>query len=275
MEPLMLWLAQLPAEIETYGLLAFFFVLGACLGSFANVVIYRMPRGESVVLPSSYCRACGTPIRWYHNVPIFAWLILRGQCAACGARFSFRYAFVELLMAALFAATFWVTGLNFDLAERLLFIFAAVTASVIDLDHMILPDKFTLSGIVIGLLGALINPNREFLDALLGVVVGGGCLWLVAYLYFVFRQRDGMGGGDIKLLAWIGAVLGVSSIPVVVLLSSFAGAVVGIALAIRSRGDLKVAIPFGPYLASAAIIYMLFDGASWARWYLSLHGLSD
>ncbi len=263
----------MPYESEFF--LAVFFLLGACLGSFANVVICRMPQGESVVFPSSFCRACRAPIKWYHNVPILGWFILRGKCAECGARFSFRYALVELLMALLFAFAYHKTGLSITLAERLTFIFCAVTASVIDLDHMILPDKFTLSGIAIGLVGALVNPERAFLDALLGVLVGGGSLWLVAYLYWVFREREGMGGGDVKLLAWIGAVLGLGSIPVVILLSSLVGAVIGLTLSLRTKDGLRTAIPFGPYLAGAALAYMLLDGPAWTKWYLSLHGLDQ
>lgn len=260
-------------EFETQFFATIFFVLGACLGSFANVVIYRLPIGESVVWPSSFCRACGSGIRWYHNIPILGWFLLRGKCASCGARFSIRYAVVELLMATLFLVAFLKTGFSITLAERLIFIFAVVTASVIDLDHMILPDKFTLSGIVIGLIGAVVNPERGFLDALLGVLIGGGSLWLVAYLYWIFREREGMGGGDIKLLAWIGAVLGLGSIPIVILLSSLVGAAFGMVMMFRTKDGMRTAIPFGPYLAGAALVYMLFDGPAWARWYLSLHGL--
>jgi leader peptidase (prepilin peptidase)/N-methyltransferase len=121
--------------------------------------------------------------------------------------------------------------------------------------------------------GAALNPEREFLPALYGVLMGGGFLWAVAYLYYALRGRDGMGGGDIKLLAWIGAVLGWKAIPVVILVSSLLGALIGIILALRTKDGLKQAIPFGPYLAGAALLYLLFDGASWADWYLALHGL--
>lgn len=260
-------------DIEFFIWSAFFFVLGACLGSFGNVVIYRMPAGESVVLPSSFCRSCNTPVKWYHNIPIFAWFILRGKCAKCGAKFSLRYAVVELLMGLLFVWAYYVNGLSVTLVEHLLFIFAAVTASVIDLDHMILPDKLTLSGIVIGLVGSLINPDRTFWDALLGVIVGGGSLWLVAYLYWIFRKREGMGGGDVKLLAWIGAVLGAGSIVYVIMLSSILGAIIGGVLAFRSREGFRHAIPFGPFIVAAALAYMLLDGKGVVRWYLGLHGI--
>lgn len=250
-----------------------FFVLGACLGSFANVVVYRMPLGLSVVKPGSHCTTCKTPVKWYHNIPIFAWFILRGKCAKCGAKFSVRYACVELLMALLFLWAFRVNGLNVTLVEHLLFIFAAVTASVIDLDHMILPDKLTLSGIVIGLAGSLINPDRTFLDAVIGVIAGGGSLWLVAYLYWIFRKREGMGGGDVKLLGWIGAVLGAGSIVYVIMVSSVLGALIGGVLAFRSKEGFRHAIPFGPFIVAAALAYMLLDGKGVVRWYLSLHGI--
>ncbi|MCM2281629.1 MAG: prepilin peptidase [Bdellovibrionaceae bacterium] len=261
----------MPYETEFFTTV--FFLFGAILGSFANVVICRLPQRESVAFPASHCRHCKTPIKWYHNIPIFGWVILRGKCAACGKKFSVRYAIVELVMGLLFAFAYVRTGMDITLAERLIFIFCVVTASVIDLDHMILPDKFTLSGILIGLAGALVNPERGFWDALLGVLVGGGILWLVAYLYWVFREKEGMGGGDIKLLAWIGAVLGLGSIPVVILLSSVVGAVVGLLISLRTKDGLRAAIPFGPYLSGAALAYMLLDGPSWTRWYLALHGL--
>lgn len=249
------------------------FVFGAILGSFANVIIYRMPRGESVVYPGSRCTNCGTAIRWYHNIPIFAWFWLKGRCAKCGARFSVRYPFVEFLMASLFAAAGYVFYGQWMLVEALIFIFGLVTVSFIDIDHMILPDKFTLSGILIGLVGAALNPERSFMDAVVGVILGAGFLWAVAYFYFVIRNREGMGGGDVKLLGWIGAVLGWKAVPVVILLSSLLGSLVGFAIMARTKDGLSKAIPFGPYLAGAALLYLLFGGARWSELYLSLHGL--
>jgi len=196
-----------------------------------------------------------------------------------------------MLMAALFMVAYLQMGWSWTLLESLIFIFSLVTVSFIDLDHMILPDTFTLSGIVIGLLGALLNPEREFLDSVYGVLLGGGFLWAIAYLYFVVRKREGMGGGDIKLLAWTGAVLGWKAIPFVILVASLLGSVVGIGmalLAVRGRTsesanenkavaeDSEVAsfaIPFGPFLALGALLYLLLDGAELARLYLEWHGL--
>lgn len=246
-----------------------FFVLGAIFGSFGNVIIYRLPKDESVVKPASHCQNCKKGVRWFDNIPILSWFILRGKCRHCGAKFSFRYPFVEFLMAALFAGAFYYFGLSWNLLEALLFIFGLVVCTFIDFDHMILPDEFTLSGIVIGLVGAALNPHREFLDAFLGVLMGGGFLWAMAYVYYLLTKQEGMGGGDIKLLGWIGAVLGWKAIPFVILISAVVGSVVGLAMATRQKAGLKTVIPFGPYLALAALFY-LFGGEAIAIWYLDL-----
>lgn len=261
--------------IESYPSLSltFFFVLGCLLGSFANVVIVRLPQGENIALPRSFCRSCKNTIKWYHNIPVLSWILLGGKCAYCGAPYSIRYPAIELLMGIAFALTFYSTGYSYTLIEYLYFVFALITCAFIDLDHMILPDKFTLSGIVIGVIGAAINPERSLTQSLFGVLMGGGFLWAVAYLYYAFRGREGMGGGDIKLLAWIGAVLGWQSIPVVILLSSVVGSIVGIALAIRTKDGMKYALPFGPFLVAAALFYIFIHGDRIGEWYLSIHGL--
>lgn len=177
-------------------------------------------------------------------------------------------------MATLFLIAGYVLGPTPTLLESLPFIFALVTSSVIDLDHYLLPDKFTLSGIVIGLVGALLNPDRSFQAAALGVLLGGGFLWAIAYLYYAARNREGLGGGDIKLLAWIGAVLGWQAIPFVILFASVTGAVIGVVMAMRSKEGFNKPIPFGPFLAAGALLFQLGFGSSWTRWYLELHGLT-
>ncbi|UYL08967.1 prepilin peptidase [Bdellovibrio sp. SKB1291214] len=246
-----------------------FFLFGALFGSFGNVVIYRLPREESIVKPRSYCYSCKKQVAWYDNIPILSWFILGGKCRNCGAKFSFRYPLVELIMATLFALAYHYAGLSWDLLEYLIFIFGLVVCTFIDLDHMILPDEFTLSGIVIGLVGAALNPHREFLDSLYGVLMGGGFLWGMAYLYWIFTKQEGMGGGDIKLLAWIGALLGWKAIPFVIMSSAIIGSVVGLVAARKQKAGLKTIIPFGPYLAFAAVLY-LFGGQTIALWYLDL-----
>lgn len=246
------------SERELLTLFGFFF--GTIWGSFANVVIVRLPKAKSVVFPSSHCVRCEKKIPWYLNIPIFSWLFLGGKCFFCKKSFSFRYPLVEIIMGALFALTFYVYGCSFSTLEYLIFIFGLVTASFIDLDHMILPDELTLSGIVLGVVGALVNPDRSIYDALLGVLLGGGLLLGIAYFYYAIRKIEGMGGGDIKLLGWIGAVCGAQSILFVLLVSSFIGMFCGIFYIIKSKEGLKTGVPFGPYLSAAAIIYILFNG---------------
>jgi leader peptidase (prepilin peptidase)/N-methyltransferase len=247
----------------------FVFILGLLWGSFGNVVIYRLPEKLSVVTPRSRCPKCLTQIAWYDNIPVLSWLILRGKCRACGARISVRYPLVELLTGIVLAAIFHKYGYQWITLEYLIFAWSLIVVSMIDLDHMILPDVFTLSGIVIGLVGAAVNPERSFPEALIGVLVGGGFLWAIAYFYLLLRKEEGMGGGDIKLLAWMGAVLGWTSIPFIVLVSSVLGSLVGLVLAMRSKAGLKSVIPFGPYLALAALLFIL-DGKQIGLWYIGL-----
>lgn len=265
-------MAELPVALQG-GLI---FIFGCLFGSFGNVVIYRLPKGQNIAWPGSHCQSCQAAVRWYDNIPILSWVLLRGKCRQCQAPFSIRYPIVEGLMGLLFLASFLKFGLSWFLLEVLIFTFCAVVASFIDLDHMILPNQLTLSGIVIGLIGAFLNPEREFLPAFLGVLVGGGFLWAIAYFYFAIRKQEGMGGGDIKLIAWIGALLGWSAIPFVILASSLFGSLIGLSIVVKSKGDMKSVIPFGPYLVLGAFLYLFF-GVEISEWYLDLFipGLSD
>lgn len=245
-----------------------FFILGLLFGSFANVVILRLPQEQSVIRPRSRCPKCKNPIAFYDNIPVLSWLLLRGKCRKCENRISARYPLVELVTAVLFWALFLKFGWSYTLLEFLILGFGLVVISFIDLDHQIIPDSFSLSGIALGLVGASLNPEREFYSAVAGVLVGGGFLWLVAYTYWVIRNEEGMGGGDIKLLAWLGAYLGWVSIPFIILVSSVLGSIVGLALIKKGEG-LKAAIPFGPFLVAGALIY-IFGGNQVALWYLQL-----
>jgi leader peptidase (prepilin peptidase) / N-methyltransferase len=247
---------------------AVFFIFGAIMGSFANVIIYRLPLGESIVRPRSHCRQCKKQVAWFDNLPILTFFILRGKCRYCSAKFSWRYPMVEFIMGAVFCALYFAYGLTPTFFELLIFSFGLVTVTFIDFDHMILPDVFTLSGIVIGLVGALINPDREFMPAFLGVLFGGGFLWAISAIYFAVRKIEGVGGGDIKLLAWTGAVLGWQSIPFVILTGSIAGTLVGVFIMIKSKGNMQTAIPFGPYLALGAFLF-IFGGHQAAQNYIS------
>jgi leader peptidase (prepilin peptidase)/N-methyltransferase len=245
----------------------FLFILGAMLGSFANVVIYRWPKKESVVFPRSQCSACHKQIAFYDNIPILSWFLLRGRCRHCGASFSFRYCFIEILMGSLYVLVFHFVGPSWLCLEYLIFLTGLVTASFIDIDHFLLPDVITIPGVIIGLIGAFLNPERELWDALMGVLFGGGFLWAIAHAYFLLRRQEGMGGGDIKLLAWIGAVLGWKAIPFVILAASIFGTILGLLLSAQNYKGLKTAIPFGPYLALGALLY-IFGGEAIAQAYI-------
>jgi len=247
---------------------ALIFFAGLCFGSFANVVIYRMPRSESVVKPRSRCPKCKKLIRWFDNIPVFSWIVLGGRCRHCKNKISVRYPLVELVMAGLFLGIYAKFGLTWTCLEFLILTFGLVTISFIDLDERIIPDEFSLSGIVLGLLGAALNPDRAFLDSFFGILLGGGFFWLVAYLYLLIRKEDGLGGGDIKLLAWIGAYMGWISVPFIILASSLLGTVFGLVLIARG-GNLKSSLPYGPFIVVAAYLY-LFVGENLALRYIDL-----
>ncbi len=255
---------EIPDELA----LVFSFFIGSCWGSFANVIIYRWPNGKSFVSPRSRCPTCETAISWYDNIPIVSWIFLRGKCRGCQAPISWRYPLVEFLVGSFFSALFFKYGWSWLTLEYWYFIFALTAASFIDLDHFLLPDILTVSGIGVGLVGAAMNPEREFLPAFYGVLLGGGFLWAIAYLYELIRKEEGMGGGDIKLIAWIGAVLGVKAIPFVILAASISGSLIGLFVASRSQKGLKAAIPFGPFLALGAVVY-LFWGSQLAETYFN------
>ncbi len=255
---------------DFYYLLSFF--IGACLGSFGNVIIYRWPQGLSIVRPRSACPQCKNQLKWFHNIPILSWLFLLGKCNFCKTKISATYPLVEFIVGLFFVYNYFRFGQSIETIEYNLFVFALVIASVIDIKHFLLPDILTLTGIIIGLAGAAINPleSRSFISSFLGVVLGGGFLWLIAYLYEVIKKKEGMGGGDIKLIAWIGAVLGLKSIPFVILVSSLVGTFYGLLQILLSKNKtLQNMIPFGPFLALAALLYLYF-GRSLSDWYLSL-----
>ena len=229
-----------------------FFWLGAFLGLSSKALSLWFIKEEWVP------RCHGLSLRNL-NVPIISWILFRGRCMTCKTPLGLSSLLLQIFMGLLFAAMAYKYGFSFSTLEYLWFSFAVVTASLVDLESMILPDELTLSGIGLGLLGALLNPEREFLEALLGVLGGGGFLLAVAYFYYVLRGTEGMGGGDIKLLAWIGAICGLPSIFFVIVFSSLAGLLVGVFYMFRSKEGLQTGLPFGPYLSMGAILYLIFD----------------
>jgi leader peptidase (prepilin peptidase)/N-methyltransferase len=236
----------------------FSFVVGAAVGSFLNVIILRLPEEKSIVFPASHCPECRHPIRLYDNIPLISYLFLKGRCRDCGGSISLRYPLVEGLTAILSLMIYWKFGPSMQYLCVFVFTCSLIVITFIDLDHQIIPDVISLPGIPIFFLAAVFVMNLRFFDAFLGFLIGGGVLYGVAFVYELITKREGMGGGDIKLLAMIGAFLGWQSLLFVLLISSFAGAAVGIALMILKGRDMKYAVPFGPFLSLGAIAYLFF-----------------
>ena len=245
------------------------FILGSVIGSFLNVCIYRIPAGESIVFPGSRCPHCGTEIRWYQNIPILSYLLLRGRCAACGVSISLRYPLIEALTGGVFLLIAWRFGLQSFVPLLWILAAALVVITFIDFDHQIIPDVISLPGIVIGFLASFAIPWVSWSASLLGILAGGGSLYLVAVIYELLTKKEGMGGGDVKLLAMIGAWLGWNAVFPVIFFSSLLGTLVGVPLMLIKRADGKLAIPFGPFLALGALLYLLW-GPLLIRWYLNL-----
>lgn len=248
------------------------FVFGTIIGSFLNVCIYRLPHGRSVVFPPSSCPHCTTPIRPYDNIPLLSYVILRGRCRACRAPVSPRYPAIELLTGLAAIAVFHLDGWSAHLPVSFVFVCALITISLIDLDHQIIPDQISLPGIVVGFACALLLGQPRWTDSLIGLLAGGGFLWAVAEGYYRLTGREGMGGGDIKLLAMIGAFLGWRALPVTLMLASLGGSLVGLGLILAHRSDARVPIPFGPFLAAGAVC-ALFFGEPLLAWYLRLSSI--
>ena len=261
--------------IMMIGLLTF--VFGAIVGSFLNVCIARIPNDESVIHPPSHCPRCNARIRFYDNIPLISYVVLLGRCRACGERISPRYFAVELLMAALAVALYYQFGLGLAFIASFVFVAALIVISFIDLHVRIVPDVISLPGIVVGLLFSVIgrfvlNDPYELVpspwSSILGILIGGGVLLALAWAYEAFTGVEGMGGGDIKLLAMIGAFLGWPSIPVTLFFSSLGGSVIGLTAMIIKGVGRKYALPFAPFLCLGALLYLFF-GRELVEMYLS------
>lgn len=248
--------------------------LGAAIGSFLNVVIHRVPLGESVVKPRSRCPSCRQEIAWYDNVPVLSWVLLRGKCRGCGTAISPRYPFIEFITALIALVLFARYGLTPAFGVQFVFSCALIVIAYIDLDHQIIPDKISLPGLVLGLLVAIPGGMPAMTDAFLGALLGGGLLLTVAWVYERSTGREGMGGGDVKLLAMIGAFLGWQGVLLTLLLGSLLGSAIGIVLMTSRGADRQLAIPFGPFLSLGALV-TLFWGHAIVRWYISYSGLGS
>jgi leader peptidase (prepilin peptidase) / N-methyltransferase len=252
---------------------------GACIGSFLNVCIYRIPRSESVAFPGSHCPGCGHPIAWYDNVPILSYLLLGRKCRHCQKPISPRYAIVEAVTALLFLGVWLQYGLTPVTPIYLLMVCGLLLATFVDLEHMIIPDRVSIGGMLIGLVLSAAVPALHgkdqawagLLTSLIGLVAGGGSLWLVAVLGKMAFKKDAMGFGDVKLLGAIGAFLGWQGVLFTVMLSSLLGSVIGLLFIIGGRHEWQSKIPYGPYLALGALIWTLW-GVNW--WEAYIHWMS-
>jgi leader peptidase (prepilin peptidase) / N-methyltransferase len=268
------------------------FVLGACIGSFLNVVIYRVPEERSL-MTSSACPKCDKPIPFYYNLPIFGWLTLGGKCANCKTSIAWRYPAIELLTAVLFTLTYWQIGWNAFLPVALVFVSTMIALVFIDADHMILPNVITYPMFVLALAVRIVYPiafGSIFTDtlywpisllqgqpswlislagALLGALVGGGSLWLVGFLWKLLRGVDAMGLGDVKMMLGVGTLLGWRLSLLTIFAGAFAGALIGIVILSRQKDKtLQAQIPFGIFLGTGAVISLLF-GERMIAWYLT------
>lgn len=242
-------------------------VLGLLLGSFFNVCIYRIPKKESIVAPPSRCGACGQTLKAPDLIPVFSYLFLRGRCRYCGVRISPRYPLVEILTAAVFLWVYWTQGMTWDFLISAFLAGILIVMTFIDLDHQIIPDGLVLTGFIGGAVFLLAGLTVPWQDALLGLLAGGGSFFLVALISEWILKREGMGGGDIKLMAMIGLILGWRMTLIAILLSVYAGGLIGGALLlfkIKKRGE---AIPFGPFIALGTLLAALY-GTQLLFWYL-------
>jgi len=244
-------------------------VLGLAVGSFLNVCIHRIPRGQSLNSPPSRCPFCECRLRWIDNIPVLSYLLLGGRCRKCRARISIRYPIVELITMALFVIHGVVFGWSALLVPRLAFACAMVVLFAIDLEHQLLPNAITLPGIVVGLIASAVLPPG-IVDALIGAAIGGGVLWLIGEAYFRYSGQEGMGGGDVKMLAMIGAFLGWKLVLVTLVLSSVAGSLIGLSVIVLRKGGMKYALPYGTFLALGALVASL-AGDAIVNWYVGMY----
>lgn len=259
-----------PHTFSSPTVLTVVFAVGACVGSFLNVCIHRIPRGKSIVFPGSFCPGCGHSVPFYLNIPILSYFMLKGRCNHCHAAFSIRYPVVETLSAFFAVAAFLSFGPTAQGLLWFVFISTLTVISFIDYDFQIIPDMISLPGTLIFAAASVAVGYHSWHAALTGILAGGGSLYLVAAAYHFIRKEEGMGGGDIKLLAMIGAATGWQGVLFTLFAGSCAGTLAGTGVMIISRSmNPKLKIPFGPYLSMGALLY-LFKGRDLINWYFGL-----
>lgn len=242
-------------------------IVGAVLGSFLNVCIYRVPLGRSIVFPASACESCKRKLSWYENLPIVSWVALGAKCRTCKAPLSVVHPMVEALTAIMFGAAAWYYGPSLLLLSRLVFGCMLIVLFAIDFEHHLLPNVITLPGTAVGIAFSALTGEPGLTASLIGAVVGGGSLWLIAEAYYRIRHEDGLGMGDVKMLAMIGAFLGWQLTIMTLVMGSLAGSIVGLIIIAARKGDMKYALPFGTFLAMGAALAATV-GPGLLTWYL-------
>ena len=240
------------------------FIFGLIIGSFCNVVIYRLPQEKSIITPGSHCRSCGTPIRPWDNIPVVSYLLLRGSCRVCKEPISLRYPSVELVSGVIYVLLWIKLGFSMPFVVYAALTSALLTLALIDYDHKIIPNTITLPGIVLGLGLSLWALPITPLVSLLGILIGGAFFYLIALV-----SKGGMGGGDIKLIAMIGAFLGWQGALFTIFSGALLGSLVGVMLMVLGRKGRKDKVPFGPFLSAGAILFLLC-GDDLIHWYFDL-----
>ena len=250
----------------SFGMIVFAF--GSCIGSFLNVCIYRIPENRSIVFPGSFCPSCKNAIPFYLNIPILSYVFLMGKCKFCKIKISIRYPLIEALTGIFALLLFLKFGLTPPFFYWFVFISTLITISFIDFDHQIIPDIISLPGIIIFASSFYFLPEMTIKDTILGILLGGGSLYAVAFLYYVIKKQEGMGGGDIKLLAMVGAATGMKGVIFTIFTGSLLGTIFGVLIMLYTKiKDTKLKIPFGPFLSAGAILY-IFYGEELIQWYL-------
>jgi leader peptidase (prepilin peptidase) / N-methyltransferase len=262
---------SIEAAAQAPPILALAGVLGLIVGSFLNVVIHRLPLGESIVSPPSRCPSCGARIGPMDNVPVVSWIVLGGRCRSCRARISARYPLVELANAVLWILVLRSAPSWGDAATGAFLVSSCLALLAIDYDFQILPDWITLPGIAAGLALSFVSVRRTPLEAVLGAALGAGGLFLLAFTYEKIAGQEGMGLGDVKMLGMIGAFLGWKAVIVTIMLASMSGALVGVILLVARKGDKQYPLPFGTFLSAAALVASFF-GDAWMDWYVNQLG---
>lgn len=246
-------------------IIAYVAAVGAVIGSFLNVVIYRVPLRKSIIRPRSSCPGCSAAISWFDNIPVISWLALRGRCRSCSMKISIRYPVVEAITAILTALAVMRYGLNLVALEVVLFTWATIALGLIDFDHQLLPNVLTYPTLFMGLGISCAGGLVPLLDSVLGAIIGAAIPSMVIVIYRFIRGEDGMGWGDVKYLGAIGAVIGIHACLWVLICSSVLGALFGLLLMASGKGTSKTALPFGTFLALAALIY-LYAPPAWISW---------